>query len=47
MRGPSRASCHPSTDQVKVYEDAFEWIVAAAVPVDDSREKSKTIMEKS
>ncbi|WP_406385676.1 helix-turn-helix domain-containing protein [Streptomyces sp. NBC_00211] len=35
------------TDDVKVYEAAFERIVAAALPVDDSREKIKTIMEKS
>ncbi|MEU8544579.1 helix-turn-helix transcriptional regulator [Streptomyces sp. NPDC048717] len=33
------------TDDVKVYEAAFERIVAAALPVDDSREKIKTIME--
>ncbi|MEU9033335.1 Scr1 family TA system antitoxin-like transcriptional regulator [Streptomyces sp. NPDC048352] len=35
------------TDDVKVYEAAFERIVAAALPVDDSRKKIKTIMEKS
>ncbi|MER7467869.1 helix-turn-helix transcriptional regulator [Streptomyces sp. NPDC097981] len=36
-----------ATDDVKVYESAFERIVAEALPVNDSREKIKTIMEKS
>ncbi|MFD3556549.1 helix-turn-helix domain-containing protein [Streptomyces goshikiensis] len=35
------------TDDVKIYEAAFERIVAEALPVNDSREKIKTIMEKS
>lgn len=44
LRGGSFAE---GTDDVKVYEAAFERIVAAALPVDDSREKIKTTMEKS
>ncbi|MER5571496.1 DUF5753 domain-containing protein [Streptomyces goshikiensis] len=35
------------TDDVKIYEAAFERIVAEALAVNDSREKIKTIMEKS
>ncbi|MBC9730239.1 helix-turn-helix transcriptional regulator [Streptomyces sp. TRM68367] len=33
------------TDDVKAFESAFELIVAAALPVDDSRETIKKIME--
>ncbi|MFD8335643.1 helix-turn-helix domain-containing protein [Streptomyces solisilvae] len=33
------------TDEVKAFESAFELIVAAALPVDDSRETIKKIME--
>ncbi|MER5546477.1 helix-turn-helix domain-containing protein [Streptomyces sp. NPDC001233] len=33
------------TDDVKVYEAAYELIQAAALPVDESREKIKKIME--
>ncbi|MFD9052997.1 DUF5753 domain-containing protein [Streptomyces zaomyceticus] len=44
LRGGSFAE---GTDDVKVYEAAFERIVAAALPVDDSREKIKSTMAKS
>ncbi|MEU3408838.1 Scr1 family TA system antitoxin-like transcriptional regulator [Streptomyces sp. NPDC006670] len=33
------------TDEVKVDEAAFERIVAVALPVDDSRERIRSIME--
>ncbi|GAA2242010.1 helix-turn-helix transcriptional regulator [Streptomyces amakusaensis] len=33
------------TDDVKVFEEAFEQVVAAALPVDDSRVRIKEIME--
>jgi hypothetical protein len=33
------------TDDVKVFENAFERVVAAALSVDDSRQKIKNIME--
>ncbi|WP_342746943.1 helix-turn-helix transcriptional regulator [Streptomyces aidingensis] len=44
IRGGSFAE---GTEDVKVYEAAFERIQAAALPVEDSREKIKQIMEDS
>lgn len=35
------------TDDVKVFETAFERVVAAALPVDESRETIKKIMERN
>lgn len=35
------------TDDVKVFETAFDRVVAAALPVDDSRETIKRIMERN
>lgn len=35
------------TEDVKLFETAFERVVAAALPVDDSREHIKKIMERN
>lgn len=44
IRGGSFAE---GVDDVKVYEAAYELIQAAALPVNDSREKIRSIMEDS